>query len=85
MSDHNAHPLLPPEVETSERSIPILNRRKRRAKRITTKVRYEIENLKASPRTNEEETGKIESWIQQVWDALEDTQRRFIRFTSCPR
>ena len=32
-------------------------------------------NLTASPPTNEEETGKIEPWIQQLWDALEDTQR----------
>lgn len=49
-----------------ERSILVLNRRKRNAKRITTKVGYELENLTASPPTNEEETGKIEPWIQQL-------------------
>ena len=70
MSDGNADPPSPPEVETSERSILVLNRRKRNAKRITTKMRYELENLKASPPTNEEETGKREPLIQLLWDAL---------------
>ena len=65
MSDDNADPLSPPEVETSEWSILDLNRRKRNAKRTTTEVRYELENLAASPPTNEEETGKIEPWTQQ--------------------
>ena len=58
-----------------ERSILVLNRRKRNAKRFTTKVGYEFENLTTSPPTNEDETGKIEPWIQQLLDALEDTQR----------
>ena len=65
MSDDNADPPSPPEVETSEWSILDLNRRKRNAKRTKNKVRYELENVTASPPTNEEETGKIEPWIQQ--------------------
>ena len=48
MSDDNADPPSPPEVETSEWSILDLNRRKRNAKLTTTEVRYEIENLAAS-------------------------------------
>ena len=58
-----------------ERSILVLDRHKRNAKRITTKVGYEFENLTASSPTNEDENGKIEPWIQQLLDALEDTQR----------
>ena len=53
MSDDNADPPSPPEVETSEWSILDLNRRKHNAKCC------ELENLAASPPTNEEETGKI--------------------------
>ena len=49
MSDDNADPPSPPEVETSEWSILDLNRRKRNAKRTTTEVHYELENLAASP------------------------------------
>ena len=48
MSDDNAVPPSPPEVETSEWSILDLNRRKRNSKLTTTKVRYELENLAAS-------------------------------------
>ena len=59
MSDDNADPPSPPEVETSEWSILDLNRGKRNAKRTTTEVRYELENLAASPPTNGEETDKI--------------------------
>ena len=59
MSDDNADPPSPPEVETSEWSILDLNRRKHNAERC------ELENLAASPPTNEEETGKIEPWTQQ--------------------
>ena len=65
MSDDNADPPSLPEVETSEWSILDLNRRKRNAKRTTTEVCYELKILAASPPTNEEETGKIEPWIQQ--------------------
>ena len=65
MSDDNADPPSPPEVETSEWSILDLNRRKHNAKRTTAEVRYELENLAESPTTNEEETGKIEPWTQQ--------------------
>ena len=65
MSDDNADPPSPPEVETSEWSILDLNRSKRNAKRTTTEVRYELENLAASPPTKEEESGKIEPWTQQ--------------------
>ena len=53
MSDENADPPSSPEVETSECSILDLNRRKRNAKR-TTEVCYELENLAASPPTNDE-------------------------------
>ena len=65
MSDDNADPPSPPKVETSEWSILDLNRRKRNAKRTMTEGRYELENLAASPPTNEEEIGKIEPWTQQ--------------------
>ena len=65
MSDDNADSPSPPEVETSEWSILDLNRRKHNAKGTTTEVRYELENLAASPPKNEEETGKIEPWTQE--------------------
>ena len=89
MSDENADPPSPPEVETSECSILDLNRRRRNAKRTTTEVCYELENLAASPSTNEEETQcqdrTLDPAVMGCFGGHPSHITGFIRFPSRPR
>lgn len=83
MSDAEPDPPVPNQDGEGQRVILDLTRRKRNAKRNTTKVRHKLERLLASPPKTEDEVKEIEDHIQFLWDTLEESQATLDDLTSC--